>query len=157
MNLKVEIANDCAGAWSPDNASCEQWLGGVLKMTQHDSDSNISLRFVDEAESAALNSRYRGKQGSTNVLSFPAGLPASVSQQLENAPLGDIVVCPPVVEQEADSQGKSLDAHWAHMLVHGCLHLLGYDHEDSEQARDMESVEVRVMESLGFDNPYLIG
>lgn len=126
-------------------------------MAQQDSPGNISLRFVDEAESAALNSQYRGKDSSTNVLSFPAALPETMRRQLESVPLGDIVICPAVVEKEAAAQGKSLEAHWAHMLIHGCLHLLGYGHESSRQASDMESLEIRIMEGLGFDNPYLIG
>ncbi|MEQ8953371.1 MAG: rRNA maturation RNase YbeY [Gammaproteobacteria bacterium] len=157
MNVKVEIANECNGNWCPDENSCRLWLEKALQFAQHPTPSSISLRFVDSIESARLNAHYRGKDSSTNVLSFPASLPAAVSSQLSCAPLGDIVVCPAVVESEATDQGKSLEAHWAHMLVHGCLHLLGFDHQQSRQADAMESLEIRALESLGFDNPYLIG
>ena len=157
MKLKVDIANDCRSHWSPDNKSCKKWLGSALQCAGHEAPGNISLRFVDECEITELNSRYRGKAASTNVLSFPAALPAAITGQLDDEPLGDIVICPQVVEAEASSQGKALEAHWAHLLVHGCLHLLGYDHEAEEQARNMENLEIRALESLGFENPYLIG
>ena len=157
MNLKVDIANGCEGKWTPDNGTCKQWLASALQLAEHEAASCISLRFVDEDEITAINAQFRGKAGSTNVLSFPAGLPAGVTAQMDSKPLGDIVICPPVVEREAHDQGKALEAHWAHLLVHGCLHLLGYDHAAEAQATRMESLEARAMESLGFDNPYLIG
>jgi probable rRNA maturation factor len=110
----------------------------------------LTVRIVGRAEGARLNRRWRGKPGATNVLSFPGmELPG-------NGPdlLGDIVICAPVVDGEAQTQGKSRAAHWAHMVVHGVLHLLGYDHESQAQAAVMESLEVKLLARLGVDNPY---
>lgn len=108
----------------------------------------LTLRIVGEAESRALNRRYRGKDRPTNVLSFPA----------EAAPgekrLGDLVICAPVVAREAAEQGKHPGAHWAHMVVHGCLHLLGYDHELRQEAEAMEAKERKILTRLGFSDPY---
>ena len=110
--------------------------------------SVLSIRIVDEEESAQLNSHYRHKQGATNILSFPVpeGLPDSL--------LGDLAICAAVVAREAEEQHKSLDAHWAHMTVHGVLHLKGYDHEVPEEADAMETLETRILEQLGYQNPY---
>lgn len=111
---------------------------------------SLVIRIVDADESAALNLAYRGKSGPTNVLSFPFEIPAD----LPNDHLGDLVVCAPVVQQEASQQGKSDRSHWAHMVIHGVLHLRGYDHLDARQAREMEQLEVLMMASLGFADPY---
>jgi probable rRNA maturation factor len=105
---------------------------------------------VDEPESRALNERYRGKDRPTNVLSFPAELP----EELDIPLLGDIVICAPLVAEEASSQGKPVEAHWAHLVVHGVLHLLGHDHQLESEAREMEALEVELLASLGFPNPY---
>ena len=110
----------------------------------------VTLRVVDEQEIADLNSRYRSKDAPTNVLSFPAELPAEVGESL----LGDVVICAPVVAREADEQGKSAEAHWAHMVAHGILHLLGYDHQTDSEAGRMEALEQRILADLGFPNPY---
>ena len=102
------------------------------------------------AESRRLNARYRGRDRPTNVLSFPAErIPGAPAQ-----PLGDLVICPAVLRAEARLQGKSLRAHWAHLIVHGTLHLLGYDHEDSGEAQRMERREITLLRRLGFANPY---
>ncbi|MFP5356990.1 MAG: rRNA maturation RNase YbeY [Gammaproteobacteria bacterium] len=106
----------------------------------------LTLRITDEAESRALNHRYRGRDYATNVLSFPYQEPGM---------LGDLVLCAPVVAREAKAQGKPLRAHWAHLVIHGCLHLLGYDHEQSQAAEKMEKLEIRILRNLGFANPYL--
>ena len=116
--------------------------GDVVEMT---------VRIVDEAESHELNLTYRGKDRSTNVLSFPFECPDEVELPL----LGDLVICRQVVEREAAEQEKSLMAHWAHMVVHGSLHLLGYDHIEDDEAEEMESLETQIMQGLGFDDPYL--
>lgn len=111
----------------------------------------LTIRIVDEAEGQQLNRRWRGTDGPTNVLSFEPALPVGVETPL----LGDIVVCAPVVEREAQEQGKSIRAHCAHMIIHGILHLRGFDHISAEQAHEMEAEEIRLLKTLGFDNPYM--
>ena len=111
----------------------------------------MTVRIVDEAESRELNLTYRGKDRPTNVLSFPFECPDEVELPL----LGDLVICRQVVEREAAEQEKALMAHWAHMVVHGSLHLLGYDHIEDDEAEEMESLETQIMQGLGFDDPYL--
>ena len=103
---------------------------------------------------ADLNEHYRARSGPTNVLSFPAEIPRVVVSQLPSRPLGDIAICATLVEKEAELQDKSLDAHWAHLAPHGFLHLLGYDHQESEESEEMEALEIRILASLGFPNPY---
>ncbi|WP_295803619.1 rRNA maturation RNase YbeY [uncultured Microbulbifer sp.] len=112
--------------------------------------AEISLRIVDEAESQALNNQYRGKDKPTNVLSFPADIPAELGLPL----LGDLVICAQVVAREAEQQHKALSAHWAHMVVHGTLHLLGYDHIEDDEAEIMENLETRILAQLGIADPY---
>jgi probable rRNA maturation factor len=111
----------------------------------------LTIRVVDEAESTELNRRFRGKDAPTNVLSFPFEPPPGVP---ETGLLGDLVICAPVVEREAREQGKGTEAHWAHMVVHGILHLLGYDHQADAQAAEMEDLETRILAELGFPPPY---
>ena len=108
------------------------------------------VRAVDEAEGRRLNHEFRGRDRATNVLSFPFEPPPGVA--LDH--LGDLVICAPVVAREASAQGKPAAAHWAHMVVHGMLHLQGYDHETDEQAADMEGRETRILTALGFAAPY---
>lgn len=157
MNAIVDITNDSDTHWVPEQSLCEDWLNSALKTAQQESPCNISLKFVDQATSAELNRQYRGKQSATNVLSFPAVFPDALAQQLDFLPLGDIVVCPEILEQEAMQQGKEAKAHWAHLLIHGLLHLLGFDHETAECANTMEKLEIKALERLGFPNPYLVG
>lgn len=132
----------------PDELRLRHWALAALAGRRDRGE--LSIRVVDEAESAVLNSRYRHKQGPTNVLSFPTELPTGVPL----APLGDLVICAPVVRREAREQGKSEEAHWAHMVVHGCLHLLGYDHVTDAQAREMEPLELVILAGLGYPDPY---
>ena len=136
----------------PAGLQPEDWIKAALAVLDF-STAGMSLRWVDEAESAALNQQYRGKSGPTNVLAFPApqmpGLPAG-----EMDYLGDLVVCVPVLLCEAAEQGKSPKAHAAHLLVHGCLHLAGYQHECAEQAAVMEQLEIQLLAQLGFTDPY---
>ncbi len=112
----------------------------------------VSLRIVGAAESRKLNRQWRDEDHATNVLSFPAGEMPEVAGEIPS--LGDLVVCLPIVKREARAQGVTLDSHWAHMMIHGVLHLLGYDHEDDRDAQVMEACEVAVLESFGFANPY---
>ncbi|MFV8783568.1 rRNA maturation RNase YbeY [Microbulbifer sp. SA54] len=119
---------------------------------EHRQEAEISLRIVDEDESQALNAQYRGKDKPTNVLSFPADIPPELGLPL----LGDLVICAQVVAREAEQQHKALPAHWAHMVVHGTLHLLGYDHIEDDEAEIMENLETRIMARMGFSDPYAI-
>lgn len=115
----------------------------------------VTIRIVDLEESQFLNFNYRNKAKPTNVLSFPSDLPKEVLNILPNKPLGDLVICLPIILQEADEQGKTAQEHFAHLVVHGILHLLGYDHEISdEDAVIMESLEIEIMQSLEFSDPY---
>lgn len=113
-------------------------------------DAELSIRIVGLEESAELNEMYRQKKGPTNVLSFPCEVPAGVPCSL----LGDLVICAPIVAKEALEQHKNVEAHWAHMVVHGVLHLQGYDHIESQDAERMEALEIEIMAHLGFANPY---
>ena len=119
--------------------------------TETEEASELVIRVVDANESQDLNKTFRGKNYPTNVLSFPADI------QLPEGPtiLGDIAICLPVVKREADEQSKRFDQHFAHMVVHGCLHLMGYDHEDEHDADQMEAKEIGILENLGYPNPYL--
>ncbi len=133
----------------PTAEQIEQWATAAV---QPQSDEvEMTVRIVDEAESHELNLNYRGKDRPTNVLSFPFECPDEVELPL----LGDLVICRQVVEREAQEQDKPLMAHWAHMVVHGSLHLLGYDHIKDDEAEEMESLETQIMIGLGFVDPYL--
>lgn len=113
--------------------------------------AELTIRFVDAEEGRTLNRDYRGKDYATNVLSFPVELPPGVKLPL----IGDLVICAPVVAREAKEQGKPARNHWAHMTVHGVLHLLGYDHIDDDEAEAMEALETRILAGLGIDDPYI--
>jgi probable rRNA maturation factor len=125
-------------------------------------DRVVSVQIVSKAEMQQLNHDWRGKDYATNVLSFPMSIDDELDlTSLENedgytAPLGDIALCAAVINREAAEQSKSRDAHWAHMVVHGTLHLQGYDHINNSDAEEMESLEIKILHSLGFDNPYQI-
>jgi probable rRNA maturation factor len=136
--------------WSPRRADIATWTNAALGRRARNRE--LSVRVVGRAESRRLNAHYRGKDHATNVLSFPAPpLPA----RTDVLPLGDLVICPQVLQREAREQNKSLRAHWAHLVVHGALHLIGYDHErSSAEARRMERREIAVLRELGFANPY---
>ena len=146
LEVDVQLASDEDDL--PDPAELRSWADAAVSGLQKDAE--LTIRIVDEAESALLNDSYRKKPGATNVLSFPFEPPPGVSISL----LGDVVICAPVVRREAEEQSKSLSSHWAHMVVHGALHLLGYDHELASDADEMEAVETRILGQLGFDNPY---
>ena len=119
-------------------------------------DVTVSLRCVDAEESRTLNLRYREKNASTNVLSFRADLPESLRANLTSEPLGDIVICPVVIEAEAREQLKTMEDHWTHMLVHGFYHLIGYDHMTESESATMEALEIECLKKLGISNPYLL-
>ena len=151
MPTRVTIdVDNASGEEAPEPPSIRHWICAALG--EQKPEAEISVRIVSAAESAELNLRYRGKEGATNVLSFPADIPDFVESPL----LGDIVICAAIVRREAAEQHKVLDAHWAHMLVHGTLHLLGYDHIKENEAEAMEALETTILGKLNFPPPYLV-
>ncbi|MFI3190575.1 rRNA maturation RNase YbeY [Crenothrix sp. D3] len=145
-SLEIQTIFESAG--QPSEAHIQLWVDTALEEVNHDTE--IVVRIVDEQESAELNEQYRHKQGATNILSFPVEIPEGIDLNL----LGDLVICAPVLEQEAQQQNKVLAHHWAHIIIHGVLHLLGYDHLDDEQAEDMENKEIALLQKLNIPNPY---
>lgn len=144
--IHVELQNAEAFPSLPSPEDFARWAEAAIARDA----AEIAIRVVDETESAELNRYYRGKDCPTNVLSFPFEAPPGVETDI----LGDLVVCAPVIEREAREQGKAPAAHWAHMVVHGVLHLQGYDHVEDAEAEMMEAEEVALLDRLGFPNPY---
>lgn len=150
MKVNLFFENACAtGGSIPTAAQVQRWAEAALLSGERDTVS-LSVRVVGEQEIADLNQRFRAKSGPTNVLSFPFEDPPGV----ESDELGDVVVCAPVVEREALEQGKTTEEHWAHMVVHGILHLCGFDHIKDTDAEKMENEETRILTGLGFPAPY---
>ncbi|QDE30184.1 rRNA maturation RNase YbeY [Shewanella polaris] len=147
LDLDLQIAVDDK-LNLPSKTEFKTWVRTAIGQTMPEVE--LTIRLVDITESQQLNSTYRGKDKPTNVLSFPFEAPPEVELPL----LGDLVICVEVVEQEAIEQNKPLNAHWAHMVIHGCLHLLGYDHIIDQEADEMESLETQLVEGLGFTDPY---
>jgi len=147
LELDLQIASQARQL--PSAAQFRAWCEVALR--QRTADSELTIRLVDEAEGRELNHSYRHKDYATNVLSFPADVP---DELLDIPLLGDLVICVPVVEREAGEQGKSLEAHWAHLVIHGCLHLLGYDHIEEAEAEEMEALERTLLAELGHPDPY---
>jgi probable rRNA maturation factor len=135
----------------PEDSLLQRWTCAVLMHEQLPA-AELTLRLVDEVEMQQLNVRYRGKNKPTNVLSFPANIPDGI--ELDIPLLGDIILCVPVIEREAREQQKVLFAHWAHMVMHGVLHLLGYDHQDDKAADIMETKEIYLLQQCHYPNPY---
>ena len=158
-DVLLHVERACPAADLPDDALLTRWVQVALAHADGApaDAAELSLRIVDDAEGAALNTRYRGKPGPTNVLSFPfeppPGLPPEAAAAF-SAELGDLVICAPVLRREAAEQGKSLTAHTAHLVVHGTLHLIGYDHLESADAAAMETLETVILGALGFPPPY---
>jgi len=151
MTLDVQIATDCIEL--PDSNSLSLWVELAIESAHEGAE--VVVRVVDEAESAELNKTYRKKNGPTNVLSFPFEMPEGLPEEaLSVDTLGDLVICAPVVLKEAAEQGKDSLAHWAHMVIHGCLHLQGYDHIEAQEAQVMEALEIKLLKSIGINNPY---
>ena len=134
----------------PASASFRRWVEAALKGAKRRKASEVSIRIVEADEGQALNLQYRGRDYATNVLSFPADLPPGIDLPL----LGDLVICAPVVTREAAEQGKRPTDHWAHLTVHGTLHLLGFDHMEDAEAEEMEALETRILAGLGIADPY---
>ncbi|WP_025821532.1 rRNA maturation RNase YbeY [Shewanella marina] len=148
LDLDLDLQVAVAGHTLPSQQQFELWVTNALSDTMEQAE--LTIRIVDTEESQTLNRTYRGKDKPTNVLSFPFEVPEGIELPL----LGDLVICASVVETEASEQQKPLEAHWAHMVTHGCLHLLGYDHIIDAEAEEMESLETQLIESLGFTDPY---
>lgn len=148
LRLRLDIQRASVAAAQPSDAQLRKFARAALM--DMGGSLTLSIRLVDKDESAALNSHYRHKSGPTNVLSFPFEAPPGMTLNL----LGDLVICTPVVRREAEEQGKPLLAHWAHMVVHGVLHLRGYDHLTPTEAECMETLETAILARLGYANPY---
>jgi probable rRNA maturation factor len=146
---RIDIQRVFESEGQPDEVQIQAWVDAALEDVEQDTE--IVIRIVDEAESAQLNGQYRHKKGPTNILSFPFEAPVGIELNL----LGDLVICAPVVAREAIEQHKPLAHHWAHIIVHGVLHLLGYDHLDDEEAEQMEGKEIEILKKLNINNPYI--
>ena len=152
IELDLQLATEASDL--PAEAQLRRWV--ELALRQRTADSELTIRLVDAEEGQELNRTYRHKDYATNVLSFPAEVPDGPGGEplLDIPLLGDLVICVPVVEREAREQNKALEAHWAHLVIHGCLHLLGYDHIDDEEAEEMEGLERQLLAELGYPDPY---
>lgn len=146
VRIDVQVAGPRGGL--PEVAKLRHWARSALAGRRREAE--LSIRIVEAAESRALNRQYRGQDRPTNVLAFPAELPAELKLPL----LGDLVICREIVESEAAAQAKPLDAHWAHMIVHGTLHLLGFDHQTEPGAAAMEALEAEILAEFGWPDPY---
>lgn len=155
LTLDIENASNQQTGIPSDDAFA-QWVNETLAVTGKNTthtlldDAEVSIRIVSTQESQTLNNTYRGKDKPTNVLSFPSDLPDDIQAPL----LGDIVICEAIVRQESTEQGKPLQNHWAHLTVHGLLHLLGFDHINDTDAEEMETLEVSILAQLDISNPY---
>lgn len=155
MIATLDFDNACPQSVIPAQDDFQRWIECALLHTEMPAKPvNVGIRIVDEVESAQLNRDYRGKDYATNVLSFGSELPEIVLRELDEIPLGDLAICAPVVEREAVEQGKQLNSHWAHMVIHGVLHLSGFDHENDDEAEQMEALETRILATLGIAYPY---
>lgn len=144
--LDIQIATQASDY--PSQQQFQAWVDAVL--TESSEDSEIVIRLVDDTESAELNQQYRQKAGPTNILSFPFEAPEGMEMEL----LGDLLICAPLIAREAAEQGKAVNHHWAHITIHGVLHLLGYDHVDDDEAEQMEALEIKILSKLNIANPY---
>jgi probable rRNA maturation factor len=147
MTVTLDLQVACEGEL-PSEQQFQLWAEKALEKVAEDCE--LSIRLVEEEESAELNGTYRNKPRPTNVLSFPFEAPIEIEPIL----LGDLVICAAIVKSEAEQQQKSLHDHWAHMVIHGCLHLLGYDHIEDDEAEEMESLETTILQSLHINDPY---
>ncbi len=152
MEIDLDVQYASAASELPDVDMLALWVNAVLQSKQWEKSPSMTIRIVDEPEAIQLNETWRQSSGPTNILSFPFELPPGVDLLL----LGDIVICAPLVAYEATEQHKSRNAHWAHLVIHGTLHLLGYDHIVESQTQIMENIEISILHELGYPNPYLL-
>ncbi|MEO8402025.1 MAG: rRNA maturation RNase YbeY [Gammaproteobacteria bacterium] len=148
----ITIQRIVAAKNSPSSVKLKRFATTALK--NKIAACELTIRIVDKNEITELNNTYRHKNKPTNVLSFPFDMPDELDEEIPL--LGDIVICADIIEEEAGAQGKTVEAHWAHMVVHGVLHLLGFDHEKNDDAEHMEAEEIKILASLGFSNPYQV-
>ena len=151
-DIFVEVQRLTDSVTTPDDQEFKRWVGVALAGKRQQAD--VVIRIVDREEARQFNLQYRQKDYATNVLSFPAERPEGIPANVAGSVLGDLLICAPVVAEEAKSQGKQELDHWAHLSVHGVLHLLGYDHEVESEAAVMESLEVEILKELGVSDPY---
>ena len=152
MNYHIDIQHACEDTIPITDETFSEWATLVLS-TQRDS-AELTLRLVDRDEITQLNDCYRKQNKATNVLAFPANIPDNIT--LDYPLLGDVIICPHVLQEESISLNKPLIAHWALIVIHGILHLLGYDHIEDNDATIMQALEIKLLAQLGFDNPYQI-
>lgn len=153
--VHVAIQRASRSADCPTDDEITSWARYAVQQTKTDNmPVELNVRLVDIEESAELNQSYRNKEGATNVLSFPFDTPPGYPDSFYTRLLGDIVICAPVVAKEAKTQHKPLHSHWAHMVIHGVLHLLGYDHQQDEEATRMETQETELLAHFKITNPY---
>jgi probable rRNA maturation factor len=150
VTIELDIQHACDAKNLPSTAQLQSWVDAAL--AHYKKDFELTIRIVEISESQALNLQYRDKDKPTNVLSFSFEVPEGIELNL----LGDLVVCADIVAKEAQEQHKKLNHHWAHMVIHGCLHLLGYDHIDDDEAREMETLETLLLKELDISDPYLV-
>jgi probable rRNA maturation factor len=156
MKVIIELINASSESKHPSKQDFQHWAEAALfALAEENSarvqkEAELSIRLVDEEESAALNENFRQKKGPTNILSFPC----SENKFIETSLLGDLAICVPLVSKEAAEQNKTLEAHWAHLTVHGVLHLHDLDHEEEQAAIKMETMEISILKTLGYENPY---
>ncbi|MEJ7745515.1 MAG: rRNA maturation RNase YbeY [Luteimonas sp.] len=153
VRLDVSVSYALPRAGLPAAVSFRRWVAAALDTRIREAD--LAIRIVGTKEGRALNRHYRGKDSATNVLSFPAEMPEGLPADMKMPLLGDIVLCAPVIAREAREQKKLLTAHYAHMTVHGALHLLGWDHDDEREAECMEQLEREILAGLGIADPYV--
>ena len=156
MNVTVDLINDDKIQTTIDSNVIRNWVVTALKTIKVDGDMSICIKLVNAEEAAELNLKYRKKDTATNVLSFSSLIPNSLQSVLPTHHLGDVVLCPEIVKCEAAKQCKSEVAHYAHLIIHGTLHLNGFRHKTENDAKNMEEKEIKIMEKLGFPNPYLV-
>lgn len=147
--IKVTLQKMVSNTFIPSHYFLQKWVNQAL--SERTTATEVNIRLVNKKESSELNSTYRYKKGPTNILSFPFEPPPG----LYSNSLGDLVICATLVNQQAKQQKKSRLAHWSHLIIHGCLHLIGYDHENPKDASTMETLEIKLLEDLGYENPYI--
>lgn len=152
MRADFDIQRATRSAVAPGDEQFGRWIDAVP--VEHDLNYVFGIRIVGEREARRTNREYRNRDYATNVLSFPAELPEGLPDQLRRSHLGDLLICAPVVEREAMEQKRPAADHWAHLTIHGLLHLLGYDHEQPDAALVMESLETKILANLGIPDPY---